>query len=316
MKHNYIKLLPQPIFKNIFHLEWELSSKCNYHCSYCPSNLNDNKINFPEPNKFISFFQKLKNIYPEKKFHLTILGGEPTLWDKLIDVVKIIHSLSDAKIHLLTNASKNIKWWEKNLELFDNIHFSYHPEKTNKDEFFEKCKLITKTKKFLAINCMMNQKYFNDSYKFAKKLRDEIPYIVVILKPIKINDTKELIYYTDDQKDIFLNEPVLIHKTHPPKTGISFGSSIMNTIDKNGVIKRINVSQLIIKKQNSWKHWECNAGVDSMFINMNGDILRCLSQPTLTLGNINNEYNLDVNPMRCPLEFCSCKSNIFISKKQ
>lgn len=84
------------------HVELNLGQICNNDCMFC-MNVPGGKKDFLEKNKVMEELDALrKNCYNSIGF----LGGEPTVYPYIVDVVSYAHSIGFDKIHLVSNGRK------------------------------------------------------------------------------------------------------------------------------------------------------------------------------------------------------------------
>lgn len=69
----------------ISYCEWIITSKCNFNCPYC-NRLNNQDLTIEKIKEYIDVLTGLKCKY----VHLT--GGEPTVRNDLVDIVKLLKS--------------------------------------------------------------------------------------------------------------------------------------------------------------------------------------------------------------------------------
>ncbi len=92
---------------------WSMSKACNFNCPYCcQRNSTKDSINNDEAIKVSKHLHKLFKESGYKKIQLSILGGEPALFD----LPAILHNINDESFELevtiLTNFSlKDAEWW-------------------------------------------------------------------------------------------------------------------------------------------------------------------------------------------------------------
>ena len=76
---------------NLLSLSWQLTMKCNYHCSYCSQNNNKNKYEFFSQKEIEKIALRLREtiIFNNIPVRIHLTGGEPTLYN-LDSVIKIL----------------------------------------------------------------------------------------------------------------------------------------------------------------------------------------------------------------------------------
>jgi tetratricopeptide (TPR) repeat protein/MoaA/NifB/PqqE/SkfB family radical SAM enzyme len=81
----------------------ELTNKCNFHCSFCPSDFQKREIGYMDIELAKSAYKDVANkkLAPKVELHLM---GEPTLYPKLIEILVFAKSLN-VDTELVTNGS-------------------------------------------------------------------------------------------------------------------------------------------------------------------------------------------------------------------
>lgn len=114
-------------------INWEISNKCNYNCSYCYNK--DKKDDFPLSEEIIDII--LDNIFSlDNTFSITLTGGEPTQSSHLKKIINKIFLYKEKKIRLqevnfITNGSQDFEYFKDFRDLPKNIFFirlSIHPK--------------------------------------------------------------------------------------------------------------------------------------------------------------------------------------------
>jgi MoaA/NifB/PqqE/SkfB family radical SAM enzyme len=91
-----------------------------------------------------------------------------------------------------------------------------------------------------------------------------------------------------------------------------------STVQGNCVIddtKIMHANDIIKLHLNKHKDWTCNAGIESLMINWDGDVHRATCRVGGSLGNIyDGTYVVPSSPVICDRNFCTCAADIPISK--
>jgi hypothetical protein len=76
----------------------------------------------------------------------------------------------------------------------------------------------------------------------------------------------------------------------------------------------LSVRDLSNESLNSFKDWQCNAGVDSLFIYANKDIYNgvCMHDK---LGNLDTGWELAPAAVICRFDKCGCVSDVLVTKQ-
>ena len=71
-------------------VDWDLTMRCNYWCTYCESYNNNIPNGLKDLNTYKQGLINLNDYLGNKKARITILGGEPMLfknWDSLLNLI-------------------------------------------------------------------------------------------------------------------------------------------------------------------------------------------------------------------------------------
>lgn len=86
-----------------------------------------------------------------------------------------------------------------------------------------------------------------------------------------------------------------------------------NCVIDDGMI--IHSNDVIKLHLNKYQHWTCNAGLESLMINWDGEVHRATCRVGGSLGNIyNNTFLQPTDPVICDRVFCTCSADIPITK--
>jgi len=120
-------------------LIWELGRRCNYACTYCYPNSRSST----EPHKNIeTLFQAADRLQDqwliEEAGHILLLGGEPTVHPKFLELVRYIQSKNAShEIVTVTNGSRSPQYYSELFSL-SSLAFSAHLEYLATPSVYEK----------------------------------------------------------------------------------------------------------------------------------------------------------------------------------
>ena len=120
-------------------VNWNLGNMCNYTCSYCPPILNNGSFGWQDFKVIKNFIDACETHYAPRKVYFEFTGGEVTLWKDFIKCAQYIKSKGH-DIGFISNASRTIRWWEKNKNNFDHVCLSFHPESAEAGSLFRSSK--------------------------------------------------------------------------------------------------------------------------------------------------------------------------------
>ena len=203
-------------------------------------------------------------------------------------------------VNLTTNGTRGYRWYLENEIFFNHIVFSLHFEHDWHRIFDNILKFYDSTERDFFVNIMAHHKYVHHVKLVVKKF-DEIG-IKYAIRRIRWtagdhNVFDDLKY---DGKDL---QWILKHDaTAKPNCRID-DSQIMHA---NDVIKQ---------HLNQFKGWSCNAGLESLMINWDGEVHRATCRVGGTLGNIYaNSFVVPTSPVICDRNYCTCAADIPLTK--
>jgi molybdenum cofactor biosynthesis enzyme MoaA len=302
---------------NLFTVSWILARFCNYNCSYCWPYARSSVIDHQPLDLYLKTIDQIKLQAKNNgfdKFHFSFSGGEPTAY-KHFD--KIISHYADDNIeyqslHMTTNLSPSIKWWNrwlKNTETLQrsSITASYHHEFANEDEFGDKCAYLINQGVFVTVNQVMVPEEFDQLYdrceRFLKKG------INVTLKP-QSDPTASFVVdkYNQDQKNkMQTGFPQMWQNEQVSQVELTDSKNNKYYIDQ---AERFNAFGF-----NKFKGWTCNAGYQGIVIREN-EIKRsysCYDQP---IGTLTEGFEIFDKPKLCVTPSCVSSADSKIPKRK
>lgn len=306
------KLIEIKKISKAFVLTWIINNICTNHCDYCPSDLHEGKnhhYDWSHAERFSRFIiEKHKNV------RLTIGGGEPTLSPWFKDLVQLFYE-NGCATGVTTNGARTVRYYQDIAKYMSHVVFSHHPSYTD-DELLTKALSISNIcKTYMAV--MFDSRYFDQALEFYQKISD---HKLISAKAVRIHarnkDKTQGHTYTPDQLSILENLQPIIAK-HIPKVKFSddyrgFG------IYENGVGEEIFSQRIINSHKTNFIGWECDIGLESLFVEYNGVIRRGNCITSQIIGQIQNFENINwpTQPMICRQNFCDCNTDVYISKRK
>lgn len=298
-------------------ITWNLTSTCNFACSYCLPNLHDGKYGFPDYTDALHFIKQVAETAND--ITLELVGGEPTLWPKLIEFLQEIKKYSNITVMIITNGSRSNSWWKKyaNADLHMNtlFLFSYHHEQCDPGLFYSNLEIISEKHNVVAMLLMAPSK-FEEIKQLGQRIQSTLP-VDVAYKPIRkqLHSTEFVSGYTDEMISFIKSLPSsnLYDRSKYQKESVNI---VWPTkLYFNGVLQ--NWQTVLLNKQHSFKGWKCSAGSKRFSIHFNGDVTVCqqLTHDEYILGNINRrDVKLLDDYIVCPVDFCPCKDDALAEK--
>ena len=339
------------LYRDVFTVSWLLGRFCNYRCSYCwPYARSDRKDHRPTELciKTIDEIKRQARDNGFNSFHFSLSGGEPTFHPGYLDILK--HLADDVgntnytSIHMTSNCSRPIKWFETYVEYAKPFHrasitASLHTEHLNTKEkmqdFADKLILCQENDVQVTINMVMVPEWFEKDYENALFFHEQG--INVTLKPQSDPTASRVVDgYTDEMKQKLWNgmpqrayTEVKRKWSGRPKATFELPK---NTIGENDTTVPAHFQVEFTDKDgkkwymdqaerfnafgfNKFKGWSCNSGYQGIIIREpDGSIKRSYSCHDAPLGNIETGFKLFDKPMPCMTESCVSSADSKIPK--
>jgi len=314
MEHNYIKLAhSNPTHEDWFVVNWCLGNTCNYSCEYCPSSLHDGSRRWPELEVIKNFISKVVAQVAPRKVYFEFTGGEVTLYKHFIEICEYCTMLG-ARVGLISNGSRTLRWWEENKKHFDHACLSFHPEFADAEHFIEVVKILNNDVR-THVNIMMSPVDFDYCFAVANKVKN-LGNISMALQPL-IHDFGDTLYdYTEPQKTVFDRQHELITKDIQFTKSFDYYRGAMKKILPDGSTEVSSAHRFISFKTNDWSGWNCYSGVEQIIIDLEGKIYRGWCRVGGLIGHIKDDDLVIPNkPVLCDKTMCHCNFDIMSTKE-
>lgn len=282
-------------------VDWNLGNTCSLKCDYCAKVFHSGRNPFPDianAKAFIdTFIEKRRGDNRTLKF--SFVGGEPTEYVHLKDLCEYIKSKCFAKIHIMTNAAKDVSYWKDLSPHIDSVMMSYHHGKVTSEHFSQ----IATTLKQNFITVMpvfpMQPDHFDTSLGVRAELEKQGLYGQ--LQPLYVDHIGRttLLNYSTKQLDILF-----------PKTKVS---DIVVEEDEAKSLGTVN--DIIHAKKNCFKGMKCGIGIDQITIDHGGNIRGGWCGVGGILGNINEGvFNFPSEAFTCTKDSCDNPLDLSVPK--
>jgi MoaA/NifB/PqqE/SkfB family radical SAM enzyme len=281
-------------------IEWNLGKRCNYDCSYCPSEIHDNT----SPHTDLEILKKTVDqlVTLGKPIRISFTGGEPTVHPNFRELLTYCKFKDIQWISVTTNGTLPYEFYAS-LPV-DQYVFSLHLEYDWLRVYNTMSKVADNTKIKIIAQIMCHHDHMSAAYTlFARCLTAHIP------------ATLRRIRWTEGDHDLFddmrYNPDDLTWIKQQESTVL--GNCV---IDKDTAGEQVIHANDVIKLHlNKYKGWTCNAGIESLMINWDGDVHRATCRVGGSLGNIyEGNFVAPSEPVTCDRNFCTCAADIPLTK--
>lgn len=325
------------LYRDLFTVSWLLGRFCNYRCSYCwPYARSDRKDHRPTDLclRTIDEIKRQARDNGFNSFHFSFSGGEPTFHPGYLDILQYLSNdiinTNYTSIHMTSNCSRNMAWFEDYVERAKPFHrasitASLHTEHVNTMEkmqdFADKLNLCQENDVQVTINMVMVPEWFERDWENALFFHERG--INVTLKPQSDPTASRVVDgYTEDMlKRLHNGMPQRNYTEIKRKWYDRPNSNFFIFENNNEAVPPYFQIELKDKNNNTWyldqaerfnafnfnkfEGWNCNAGYQGIVIREpDGSVKRSYSCQDVPLGNIETGFKLFDKPKPCITETC------------
>lgn len=281
-------------------IEWNLGKRCNYDCSYCPSSIHDNS----SPHTNIEILKKAVDKISTlgKPIRLSFTGGEPTVHPQFRELLQYAKHKGITWISVTTNGTLPAEFYASLPidQLVFSVHFEY--------DWMRVCSTLSKIRDMTKISVIAQLMAHHDYMAGVMAIHS-------VFKASDIPTTIRRIRWTEGNHDLFDDM-----RYHPDD--LAWIKENSATVKANCVIdpgqlteQLIHANDVIKLHLNQYKGWTCNAGLESLMINWDGEVHRATCRVGGSLGNIYEDtFMQPTDPVTCDRSFCTCAADIPLTK--
>ena len=183
---------------------------------------------------------------------------------------------------------------------FNHLVFSLHFEQEWTRVFDTIMKFYDETDRDFFVNVMAHHKYMHNVKTVVNKF-DELG-IKYAIRRIRWTEGDHNVF--DDLKYEGRDLEWILNKDATVKPNCRIDDE--QIIHANDVIKQ---------HLNQFKGWRCNAGIESLMINWDGDVHRATCRVGGSLGNIYQDtFSVPQQSIECTRDWCTCAADIPLTK--
>jgi len=284
------------------HVEWNIGKRCNLDCAYCPAEIHDNFSPHTDLDVMVNTIYELEQI--NKPIRLSLTGGEPTVHPKINDILECA-SKRLQWLSVTTNGLRHPEWYVKQPvdQWVFSLHFDNEHSMRASENVLRYTQLLDMESKdtLFQVNLMCHHEYMDDVKAAAILLEGHnIPYVCRRIRWTEADDRD----WFDDMRYKEKDLEWILSKTATVKANC--------VVDEE---TKIHANDIIKHKLNQFEGWQCNAGLESLMINWDGEVHRATCRVGGSLGNIyNGTFESPVTPITCTRKWCTCVADIPLTK--
>lgn len=307
------------------HICWFLHNHCNHRCTYCHESNWSGSFKWLSLDHVRSFIDQVQTHYGDRRIHVSLTGGEPTLWP---DFEKCVEFLAERglEIGMTSNGAKPREFFERIAPHFSWINLSFHPEFTRTDKFLD---LVDGLSGLVAMSVRImlpaDSKLWLRSMEFRKLLESSVAegrvrgrIQVEMVKTVSGFGTVHTapMSFSADQ-EIELSKWPSVELANADSIRVPYESVLGEYVthqvgDSSSTSLRAN--ELVETGKLNFKNWICNIGIEQLFVGADGFVFRAGCGVGPRLGRLGGRISFPDKPVRCWKNYCHCVTDIAISK--
>ena len=279
-------------------IEWNIGKRCNYNCSYCPDSIHDNSSPHTDIELLKSTVDKI--IALNKPVRLSFTGGEPCVHPQFKELIDYCKHVGIKWINVTTNGTLPIKFYTS-LPI-DHLIFSLHFE----HDYLRVMDTIEHVSQEAVYQVMVHVIAHHDYMTPVKQVvQDLIQY--------DIPHAVRRIRWTEDDHNVFDD---LRYNGDDLAWLLKYNATVQpNCVIDEDRDQMYHSNDIIKLHKNQFKDWSCNAGIESLMINWDGEVHRATCRVGGSLGNIYTDtFNQPMEPVKCTRDWCTCSADIPLTK--
>lgn len=299
-------------------VNWCFHTICNFKCSYCPKSLHDGAVQGPDLEIVLKTCDEIITQSNKEKFFFEFTGGEITYYRKFSELMLELKK-REVDTGIISNGSRDLKWWLEHKHLLDHICLSFHSEQGDPEHFYNVVALLNESVT-THVNIMMPPGQFDKLHAFANKLASEIDGISISMQPLLENLNGQMFNYSAEQLKTLSEHKLqwgsdLKHFPNADRHTKIYRGELLK-VGPNGNQTQTNSAELITNGENNWKGWHCWAGIENIVIDKDGKMYRGWCHQGNEIGSIYEDFILPRRPVFCQASFCHCGLDIMSTKKK
>lgn len=296
---------PEPVFQ----LTWVINNICTNHCRYCPTMLHSGSNHHYEWHHVERFAQAVMERYP--RIQVSIAGGEPTVSPWLKDLVNLFLKQGHV-VSITSNGVRRGHYWDDCQP--DYLCLSYHAAFED-DQWLVRAIETQRRVPWTTARIMMDP----DRWDQCVRVYETLKTTNLGVESVKILDwgkTTERVYYTEAQLE-WLGANGFYMRPRPYDASRPLTPGTARYLDgRTDATDNAWANQLINQNRNYFTGWQCDIGLESLFVHFNGSYRRGNCSQGGYLGWIQDPVlTWPTEPVICELAHCHCTTDITVSKR-
>jgi hypothetical protein len=293
----------------VFQLTWSINNICTNHCRYCPTMLHSGQNHHYDWSHAERFALALMDRYPN--IQLAIAGGEPTVSPWLKDLINLFVSRGH-KVGITSNGVRAAHYWADCRP--DYICLSYHAEYAD-DSWLTRAIATHQLIPHTTARIMMDPLRW-DQCERAYRMLCATPMGVEAVRILDWGGNSQQVHYTEEQ--LAWLDQCQNKRPRPFTTTKLEYSATVHYLDgkKKEYASGPWANQLISQNRHYFTGWQCDIGLNSLFVQYDGSYRRGNCSQGGYIGWLQDPVlKFPTESVICELNHCHCTTDILTPKR-
>ena len=318
---------------NTLEITWDLTNLCNFHCRYCFPHANEGNYRVTTNldllvNNFTHLAEQYNTKLGKDQIHLKFGGGEPTLYKDFGELILKLKEKNNLYLGVISNGSRTLRWWQEYGHLIDNANLSFHIAEGDVDHHIAVADTLAKLGKKVTVPVLMDPNRWDDCVAAVERMKSTSKEKWFIEVKTVVDVPGVTISYTDEQRQYLMKElkrmPSLFWFIKNIKllfNGLLRRYQSIATLTDGSTLKA-SASGYASRGWNQFIGWNCDIGLDILYIKWTGEIKGSCGQTIYGLDTSFNildpqftdNFNPEFKSSICQQQYCNCLPETHTSK--
>jgi hypothetical protein len=292
----------------VFQLTWSINNICTNHCRYCPTTLHSGQNHHYDWAHAERFALALMDRYPN--IQLAIAGGEPTVSPWLKDLINLFVSRGH-RVGITSNGVRSAGYWADCRP--DYICLSYHAEYAD-DDWVVRAIATNQLIPHTTARVMMDPDRWEQCVRVFKMLQ-ATPMGVEAVRILDWGGGSQRVHYTSEQ--LAWLDQCRNKKPRPFSTDkLEYSATVHYLAGHTEYASGPWANQLISQNKHYFTGWQCDIGLNSLFVQYDGSYRRGNCSQGGYIGWLKDPVlKFPTESVICELNHCHCTTDILTAKR-
>ena len=289
---------PRP--QTTFYIDWWLLNHCAWSCSYCHPIIRSGSAALPYIRDCEHFLDQARLQAERRGLGVSVhfSGGEVTEWQDFDQLLAYAHT-QGYQTSFRSHGHVDRERWSRLMQTARSVTLDYHPEHSHSSTFLISVEWAVRNQVHVQINMNMDRATWDQTQELAAYIENKWPDITVYKKML----FEDPVFNAHPQQ--YTEQQIMFFKQQDGGLVRQQGDTTEST----------DYQTLILEDNNSFKGWQCWAGLEQCVVDAWGRVYRGHCRHGGYMGNIGrDDIQWPTQPIVCALDHCRNHFDILATK--